>query len=114
MLAYGQNTNSGDIRGTATDASGATLAGVTVTVLNVDSGVSKDYVTNQDGLFDTGSILLGNYKLTFVKEGFSQLVREGVQLQVGLTTVNGALQVGGANRAGGGEYGRSVADDGER
>ena len=97
MLAFAQNTNSGDIRGTATDATGATLAGVTVTVLNVDTGVSKDIVTNQDGLFDTGSILLGTYKLTFVKDGFSQLVREGVQLQVGLTTVNGSLKIGGSN-----------------
>ncbi len=95
-LAYGQNTNSGDIRGSVTDATGATIPGVTVTILNVDKGISKDYVTNQDGLFDTGSILLGTYKLTFVKDGFSQLIREGVQLQVGLTTVNGALQVGGA------------------
>ena len=94
--ALGQNTNSGDIRGTVTDPSGAVVPGATVTVLNVDNGISKDYVTNQDGLYDTGSILLGTYKLTFVRQGFSQLVREGVTLQVGLTTVNGVLSVGGA------------------
>ena len=94
--ALGQNTNSGDIRGTVTDPSGAVVPGATVTVLNVDNGISKDFVTNQDGLYDTGSILLGTYKLTFARQGFSQLVREGVTLQVGLTTVNGVLSVGGA------------------
>jgi hypothetical protein len=94
--AVAQNTNSGDIRGTATDTTGAVLPDVTVTVTNIDTGISKDYVTNQDGLYDTGSILLGTYKLTFTKAGFSQLVREGVTLQVGLTMVNGALAIGAA------------------
>lgn len=94
--AFGQNTNSGDIRGTVTDSSGAVVPGVTVTVLNVDNGISKDLVTNQDGLYDTGSILLGTYKITFAGQGFSQLVREGISLPVGLTTVNGVLRIGGA------------------
>ncbi len=94
--ALGQNTNSGDIRGTVTDSSGAVVPGVTVTVLNVDNGISKDLVTNQDGLYDTGSILLGTYKITFAGQGFSQLVREGISLPVGLTTVNGVLRIGGA------------------
>jgi len=94
--ASAQNTNSGDIRGTVTDSTGAVVPGVTVTVLNVDNGITKDLVTNQDGLYDTGSILLGTYKITFAGQGFSQLVREGVNLQVGLTTVNGVLKIGGA------------------
>lgn len=39
-----QSTNVGDIRGTVTDASGAVMPGVTVTVLNIDTGVSKAFV----------------------------------------------------------------------
>ncbi len=35
--------------------------------------------------------------MTFTREGFSQLVREGITLQVGLTTVNGVLKVGGTS-----------------
>ena len=93
--AFGQNTNSGDVRGTVTDSTGAVVRGATVTVLNVDNGISKDLISNQDGLYDTGSILLGTYKITFAAQGFSQLVREGISLQVGLTTVNGVLRVGG-------------------
>jgi hypothetical protein len=93
---FAQGTNSGDIRGTATDATGALLPGVTVTVLNVDTGVSKDFSTNQDGLYDTSSIVAGSYKLTFTKDGFEKLVRGPVTVLVGLTTVNAQLKVGAA------------------
>jgi carboxypeptidase family protein len=92
--SFGQSTNSGDIRGTVTDPSGALIPGVKVTVLNVDTGVSKDFPTNQDGLYDTSSIVTGSYQLTFTKDGFEQLVRGPISLEVGYTTVNAQLLVG--------------------
>ena len=93
-VAIAQNTNSGDLRGTVTDSSGALLPGVTITVLNVDTGVSKDYTSDSAGLYDTSSIVAGTYKLTFQLSGFQQLVRGPVTVQVGITNVNGQLQVG--------------------
>ena len=91
---FGQSTNAGDIRGTVTDSTGAIIPGVTVSVLNVDTGVSKDFVTNQDGLYDTSSIVAGNYRVTFSKDGFEKLVRGPITLPVGFTTVNAELKVG--------------------
>jgi len=92
--AFSQSTNSGDIRGTATDPSGALMPGVAVTVTNLDTGATKNLVTNSDGLYDTASILPGNYRVTFTKEGFGRLVRGPITLQVGIVTVNGVLKVG--------------------
>jgi len=94
--SFTQSTNAGDIRGSVTDPSGALIPNVTVNVLNVDTGVSKDFATNQDGLFDTSSIVAGSYKVTFTKDGFEKLVRGPVTVEVGLTTVNGQLKVGSA------------------
>ena len=91
---FSQSTNSGDIRGTATDPSGALIPGVAVTVTNLDTGATKNLVTNSDGLYDTASILPGNYRVTFTKEGFDKLVRGPITLQVGIVTVNGVLKVG--------------------
>ena len=91
---FAQSTNSGDIRGTVTDASGALIPGVTVTVVNVDTGVSKSFTTNESGLYDTASIVTGPYTVTFTKGGFEKLVRGPVTVEVGFTTVNGQLQVG--------------------
>jgi carboxypeptidase family protein len=92
--AFSQSTNSGDIRGTATDSSGALLPGVAVTITNLDTGAEKQLLTNDDGLYDTASILPGNYRVTFKKNGFDLLVRGPITLQVGIITVNGELKVG--------------------
>lgn len=93
-LCFAQSTNSGDVRGTVTDPSGAVIPDVSVTVLNVQTGVSKQFVTNQDGLFDTSSIVTGSYTLTFERQGFETFVRGPITVQVGDTTVNAQLKVG--------------------
>ncbi|MEO6801792.1 MAG: TonB-dependent receptor [Granulicella sp.] len=95
---WAQNTNSADIRGTATDSSGAVIPDVTVTVLNIDKGISSEYHTNSAGLFDTGSIVTGKYKITFTKDGFSQFVRSSVTLNVGTTQIDARLAVGSVSQ----------------
>ena len=92
--AYAQSTNSGDIRGLVTDPSGALIPGATVTVLNLDTGVAKDFPTNNDGLYDTNSVVAGSYKLTFTKNGFETYVRGPITVQVGITDVNAQLKIG--------------------
>jgi len=92
--AYAQSSNAGDIRGIVTDTSGAALPDATVTVTNKDTGVTKDLTTNQDGLYDTSSIVVGNYEITFSKQGFQKLVRSGISLKAQDTTVNAQLTVG--------------------
>lgn len=92
--AFAQNTNSGDIRGTVTDASGAVVPGVTVTVEDVDKGVTTTYTTDASGLYDTDSIVPDHYTVTFTKNGFNSYVRGPVTLQVQTITINGHLSVG--------------------
>lgn len=92
--AFAQNSNSADIRGTVTDVSGAVVPGVTVTVLNTETGVSKTLTTNEAGLYDAVSVLPGSYQVTFVKDGFDKIVRGPITLNVGVVTVDAALKVG--------------------
>lgn len=99
VSSLAQSTNAGDIRGTVTDTTGALIPDVTVTVTNVDTGVTKTIKSNQAGLYDTDSIVTGNYTVTFTKEGFQRLVRGPITLQLGFTTVNGELKVGSATEA---------------
>ncbi|WP_263382350.1 TonB-dependent receptor [Granulicella arctica] len=92
--AYTQSTNSGDIRGTVTDSTGALMPDVTVTIVNKDTGVSKELTTNKDGLFDSSSIVVGTYQLTFAKDGFTKFERSSISVQVGVMTINASLKVG--------------------
>ena len=71
--ALAQSMNAGDIRGIVSDASGAAIPEATVTVLNKDTGVTKDFTTNGDGLYDTNSIVPGNYEVSFSKTGFQEV-----------------------------------------
>ena len=97
-VGFAQNSNSGDIRGTVTDSSGAVVPGVSVTVTNNDTGVIFKYVTNGNGLYDTNSVITGNYTLEFSKQGFETFKRGPVPLQVGFFTVDATLNVGAANQ----------------
>ncbi|MGH9437858.1 MAG: carboxypeptidase regulatory-like domain-containing protein, partial [Terriglobia bacterium] len=92
--AMAQNTNTGEIRGTVTDPSGAVVPGVTVKVTNINTGISKTFITNDAGLYDTVSTPPGNYNITFTKPGFKQFSVGPVVLQVAIITENAALQVG--------------------
>jgi hypothetical protein len=94
--ARAQNSNSGDIRGTVADSSGRVIPGVNVTVTDNDTGVVTKYVTNNDGLYDTNSILPGSYMVLFNKGGFDSYKIGPIALQVGIITVDGVLKVGAA------------------
>ena len=92
--AFAQNTNSGDIRGTATDSAGAVIPGATVTVLDVDKNTTATFVTDGAGLYDTGPMVTDHYLLAFTKDGFKKFVRGPVTLHVETLTVNGHLEIG--------------------
>ena len=93
-VCFAQNTNSGDIRGTVADTTGAVIPGVKVEVKDVDKGVVKTYVTDGAGLYDTGSITPDHYLLTFTKSGFGTFVRGPITLDVSIQTIDAQLTAG--------------------
>jgi hypothetical protein len=96
-FALGQNANTGEIKGTAQDPTGAMLEGVKVTITNVETGVSIVSVTNSAGIYDVPSIPTGVYRITFSKAGFKEFVRQGLTLEIQTIAVDGRLQLGSIN-----------------
>jgi outer membrane receptor protein involved in Fe transport len=92
--ALAQNANTGEVKGSVTDSSGAVVPDVTVTITNVQTGVSSITTTNSSGIYDVPSVPIGQYRITFSKSGFRSLVREGLTLQVQTVAVDATLQVG--------------------
>src|SRR6266545_2665954 len=81
--------------GTVRDDSGAVLPGVTVTVTQTDTGLTRSVVTEGSGSYVIPNLPTGPYKLEVSLQGFRTYVQTGIVLQVGGTpTLNVALAVG--------------------
>jgi len=92
--AQSQSIN-GTIRGHVTDATGASVAGASVTVVNSELGYSKTLATEADGYFVLVNLPLGTYKVSVSKEGFATATYEQIVLTAGKETVlDPSLRVG--------------------
>jgi Carboxypeptidase regulatory-like domain len=81
--------------GTVRDASGAVLPGVTVTVTQTDTGVTRTAVTDATGSYVLPNLPTGPYKLEVSLAGFRTYEQTGIVLQVGAAPViNAELAVG--------------------
>jgi hypothetical protein len=74
--------NAGTILGTVTDESQGAVAGASVTVRNVDTGVSRTLTSDDAGRFRVPNLPPGNYAITVDLTGFASYVRSGVTLAV--------------------------------
>jgi len=97
QFASAQNANTGEIKGTVLDSSGAAVADAKVTIANTATGVSTASATNSEGIYDVPSVPTGPYTITFSKAGFKDLVRQGVTLQVQTIAIDATLQIGSAS-----------------
>ena len=89
-----QNRNTGEIRGTVTDASGGRVPGVSVQITNTLTGVTIRAVSDSTGTYDAPFLQTGTYSLTFHKEGFEVLERTNVNLPIEVITIDAQLLVG--------------------
>ncbi|HKV04866.1 MAG TPA: TonB-dependent receptor [Candidatus Acidoferrales bacterium] len=80
--AYPQ-LNYGSINGTITDASGAVIVGATVTITDVDRGVSRTLITDSAGQYFAPSLTPGSYSVRVEFTGFQSLNRTSVSVGVG-------------------------------
>jgi hypothetical protein len=94
-----QNRNTGEIRGTITDSSGARAAGARVVVTNTDTGITTTLVAGEGGSYDAPLLEPGPYSIEFSKEGFKKFVRQGITLHVEVIAVDAVLKVGSINES---------------
>src|SRR3954471_10078244 len=92
--ALAQSGNS-VISGTVRDASDAPIVDAKVKIINIDTGVQSDTVSNSSGLYRAAALLPGAYRIEADSVGFDHLTRGPLTLQVGQTiAVDLILQVG--------------------
>ncbi|MCX6627974.1 MAG: carboxypeptidase regulatory-like domain-containing protein [Candidatus Solibacter sp.] len=85
----------GTIRGVVTDSSGATVPEATVTVKNVNTGLTQSVKTSADGVYNVLYLPTGDYTVTTEKVGFRKAETSGVGVHVAtVASVDVTLTVG--------------------
>jgi hypothetical protein len=75
--------DNGSLLGTIRDASGASIAGATVTVTNTATGQVSTVTTNASGDYDVPSLHVGVYTVTVSDAGYADAVAKDITVSVG-------------------------------
>ena len=93
-LVFAQGSTAA-ISGVVHDSTGGVVPGVSVTVKQTESGLTRTVQTTENGGYGMSSLPVGPYEVTAEKLGFKQQVRRGFNLVVGQeAVVNLTLEVG--------------------
>jgi hypothetical protein len=85
----------GRIQGTITDSSGGVIAGATITLTNIGTGIPVVRNSNGSGLYLFDLVEPGKYTLMVQSTGFSKFVQENIDMPTrGDETVDAALKLG--------------------
>ncbi len=82
LLLFSSTTLAEGISGLVTDEQGGTVPGVTVTITNLETGVTRTLLTGETGRYDAANLSLGTYEVSASLAGFRTAVRRGVTLTV--------------------------------
>src|SRR5207302_11360030 len=102
VLALGvyAQLDTGTITGRVTDATGAAVPNVQVSVVQKENNFTFSSVTNGDGIYRVQSLQPGTYTVSFQAGGFKRVVQDGLVLRVGdVLPVDASLQVGAVNES---------------
>lgn len=81
--AVAQDSATGALRGTVLDAQGARVAGATVVVVHVASGVERATVADSEGVFTAQLLAPGEYAVRAQAPGMAIRVVVGIRVEVG-------------------------------
>jgi hypothetical protein len=88
-------TTNGNIQGTVTDPSGATIGGAQVTGRNLDTGLTISTVTSDAGLYSLANLPPGRYTVIVEGPNLKKYTREGVTVQTDATVgLDVQMQIG--------------------
>jgi len=87
----------GSLTGTAHDASGAVMPGVSITVTNKDTGSVREIATSEAGMFSAASLPAGNYAVTAAAAGFHTLEQNAIVQAGQVTTLDLLMEIGVAS-----------------
>ncbi len=85
----------GSIVGAVKDSQGAVIPAATVTIVNRDTNLTRETITDAQGAYSFGNVLAGPYDVKVTLQGFKENIRSNVPVSIGqISRVDIALQLG--------------------
>src|SRR5262245_4427727 len=80
-------TNKATVQGTVTDEKGDVILEAKITAVNLDTGITRQTITDREGRYRIVELLPGIYEVSVEREGFRLYIQRGVELTVGRDAV---------------------------
>jgi hypothetical protein len=88
-------TINGTLTGIVFDATGAVVPNVQVTIRNLDTGITREVVTDGTGRYHAPALPIGRYAIALVAAGFEKVIRQPIQVDAAVErAVDVTLQPG--------------------
>ena len=95
-----QVASTGGVLGTVTDPTGAVVPSATVTLTNIDTGITSSAPTNETGNYTFPLVPVGRYQLAVEKPGFKKFLQSGFVVNAAQNVrLNASLSVGTVTEA---------------
>ncbi|MBL8211493.1 MAG: TonB-dependent receptor [Bryobacterales bacterium] len=94
-VAFSLFAQNAQIRGVISDPSGLIVPGANISIANTATGVVRDAVSNDQGIYRIPLLQPGKYTMQISKDGFKSVQQKDIVLQIDdLVTLNVNLEVG--------------------
>jgi hypothetical protein len=95
LRIHAQASASGTLSGTTQDANDAILPGVSVTVKNTGTSMTRTTTSDSEGRWTIPVLPVGTYEVIYELNGFKKLLRHGVEVEAAVTrTLEDKLETG--------------------
>ena len=89
----------GDLSGTITDSTGATVAAAKIAIKNLNTGQTRQITSNDAGEFSAPQLEIGTYRVTVEKDGFKSFTQDAVVRSGEKTRIDAQMQLGNVSES---------------
>src|SRR5438552_10923486 len=83
VASISAQTAGGTIQGKVTDLSGGLLPGVSISIRNTETGITRAVLTSEVGAYSAANLQPGTYQVSADMPAFSSGIKKGINVKVG-------------------------------
>ena len=89
----------GDLSGTVTDSTGATVSAAKISIKNLNTGQIRIIITSDSGEFSAPQLEIGTYRVTIEKDGFKSFMQNAEVRSGEKTRIDAQMTLGNVSES---------------